>query len=124
MTDAVLQSLRLPELLAARIAASRDDDLAGSRDDDLAALVLGPRLHDVLAALGVPGRDWLVVARLVDADDREALGGYLDVLVADRCRLPGDDLVSDLIAHEHDGQGLTADEIRAILIDCLRAAAQ
>ncbi len=39
-------------------------------------------------------------------------------------RLPGDDLVSDLVAHDCDGRGLTAEEIHAIVADCLAAAAQ
>lgn len=117
VTDAVLLSLRLSELLSARIAGETDRD-------DVAVIVLGPRLCEVLGALGVPVRDWLAVARWVDDSDREATGAYLDVIVADRCRLPGDDLVSDLVAHERDGRGLTAEEIRAILVDCLVAAAR
>lgn len=117
VTDAVLQSLRLSELLSARIAGETDRD-------DVAVMVLGPRLCEVLGALGVPAGDWLAVARWVDDGDREAAGAYLEVIVADRCRLPGDDLVSDLVAHERDGRGLTAEEIRAILVDCLLAAAR
>jgi hypothetical protein len=116
VTDAVVQSLRLPAMLSARIG--------GGAGDGAATVVLGRRLCDVLGALGVPVRDWLAVSRWVDDDDREALGGYVDVLVADRCRLPGDDLVSDLVAHDCDGRGLTAEEIHAIVADCLAAAAQ
>ncbi len=111
MIDAVLQSLRLPELLASRTTASAHDDTA--------AIVLGPRLRDVLAALAIPERDWLRVSRRLDDGDREALGGYVDVLVADRCRLPGEDVISDLVAHEVDGRGLTAEEIRAIVVGCV-----
>lgn len=105
-------------MLSARIGGVADDV-----DDDVAAVVLGARLRDVLGAVGVPVRDWLAVSRWVDDGDRDGLGGYVDVLVADRCRLPGDDLVTDLVAHECDGRGLTADEIRAIVVDCLLAAA-
>ncbi|WNG89796.1 hypothetical protein C6A87_011990 [Mycobacterium sp. ITM-2016-00317] len=62
--------------------------------------------------------------RLDDAGQRDAFGAYLDVLVAHRCGHPGEDVVSDLIAHEVDGDGLTADEIRDILVDFVRAGAQ
>lgn len=111
-----MPSLRLPAMLSARIG--------GGAEDGAATVVLGRRLCDVLGALGVPVRDWLAVSRWIDDGDREALGGYVDVLVADRCRLPGDDLVSDLVAHDCDGRGLTAEEIHAIVADCLAAAAQ
>src|SRR5262249_31073643 len=110
--NAVLRSLRLSELFSAR-AKSR-------AHDELADLVLGPRLCDLLAACGVPERDWLRVSLWLGASresrDDHAFGAYVDVLVAERCRRPGDDLVSDLVAHEVDGVGLTADEIRAIVV--------
>jgi cytochrome P450 len=117
------QSQRLAELLSARVASGVPDDLA--------AIVLGPRLRGLCDALGAPERDWWQLARwatrLDDADQRDAFGAYLDVLVAYRCGHPGEhgeDVVSDLIAHEVDGDGLTADEIREILVDFVRAGAQ
>ncbi|WP_232079816.1 cytochrome P450 [Mycolicibacterium parafortuitum] len=98
------------------------------RKDDVAALVLGPRLSAMWAAVGAPVRDWWLLSRwterLADPAAREALGAYFDVLVAQRCVHPGDDLVSDLIDHDLDGGGLTADEIRAVLVDFVRAVAQ
>ncbi|MFB1297262.1 hypothetical protein ACAG24_017260 [Mycobacterium sp. pW049] len=102
----------VPRMVAARLPVATADDPA--------VIVLGERLHGLLVALGVPPRDWLGIARRLDvANCRDAIGGYVDVLVADRCRCPGEDLVSDLVAVEVDGGGLTADEIRAIVVDLL-----
>ena len=91
-------------------------------EDDPAVMVLGERLHGLLVALGVPARDWLSVAQRLDVCDTrtaDALGGYVDVLVADRCGRPGEDLVSDLVTFEVDGRALTADELRAIVVGLL-----
>lgn len=111
----VPHSQRLSELFSSRLASPADDDAAG--------IVLGPRLHGLCRALDVPERDWWTLARLVDdladAHAVEALGAFVDVLVADRCRQPGDDLISDLITYEGDGDGLTADDIRALLVDLI-----
>jgi len=59
--------------------------------------------------------------RAATGEVRAALHAYADVLVADRCRLPGDDVVSDLIAYDADGDALTADEIRDIVAALLAA---
>ena len=111
----VLASLRLGELLAARTTAGATDGAATA--------VLGPERCARYRALGVPVGDWWTVSQLAErsgADQaRDALSAYVDVLVADRCRTPGDDVVSDLIAHEVDGSALTADEIRAVVVAVL-----
>lgn len=91
--------------------------------DDAAVVVLGPRRCALYAALGLPHRDWWPVTRWADraatGQGRAALEAYAEVLVADRCRLPGNDVVSDLIAYEADGDALTADEIRDIVAGLL-----
>jgi cytochrome P450 len=43
------------------------------------------------------------------------LYAYIDVMVADRCRNLRDDLLSDLILAEADGDELTADELRMLI---------
>ena len=43
---------------------------------------------------------------------RDELNQYVDVMIADRCRKPGDDLVAKLIGLEVDGEELTVDDIR------------
>lgn len=104
----------VPRMLAARLPEPVVDDPA--------VIVLGERLHGRLVALGVPPRDWLSIAQRLDmADTRtiEALGAYVDVLVADRCCRRGEDLVSDLVAFEVGGRGLTTDELRAIVVGLL-----
>jgi cytochrome P450 len=47
----------------------------------------------------------------------EALGvhSYVDVMIADRCRKPTGDLLSQLIALEVDGEELTVDDIRTFV---------
>jgi cytochrome P450 len=112
----VPQVWELPDLLAARLPFAAQDDPA--------VIVMGERLHGVCVALGVPSRDWLHMAQWVEgptAGRAARLGAYVDVLVADRCWRPGEDLISDLIAIEADGDGLTADEIRAIVVVLLLA---
>lgn len=109
----ILRSDRLSALLSARLTDAADDEVAG--------VIMGPRLRDLCAALGVPVRDWWQVSRWLDHHENrhcrsDALGAYIDVMVADRCGRPGNDLLSDLITFEVDGCGLTADEIRAIVI--------
>jgi len=111
------RSRRLAQLVEAR--------WSGAGCDDAAAVVLGPQRCALYAALGVPQRDWWPLARWADraatGEVRAALHAYADVLVADRCRLPGDDVVSDLIAYDADGDALTADEIRDIVAALLAA---
>lgn len=111
----VPHSQRLSELFSSRLAVPADDDAAG--------VVLGPHVHGLCLALGVPERDWWTLSRLADdltgAHAVDALGAFVDVLVADRCRHPGDDLISDLITYDADGCGLTADEIRAVVVDLI-----
>jgi cytochrome P450 len=46
---------------------------------------------------------------------RDQLYAYVDVMIADRCRTPGDDLLSELIEAGIDGEELTVDELRAIV---------
>jgi cytochrome P450 len=43
-------------------------------------------------------------------------------MIADRCRKPGDDLLSQLIQLEIDGEDLTADELRAIVANLVSRA--
>jgi cytochrome P450 len=113
---AMRHSHQLAELVSARLTSRAHDDVA--------TIVLGPRIRDLCTALDIPTRDWLQISRWADqcrvpGGDQEfdAFGSYVDVLVADRCRVPGDDLLSDLIAYEADGDGLTADEIRSLVVE-------
>jgi cytochrome P450 len=43
------------------------------------------------------------------------LHAYVDVMIAERCRKPGDDLLSHLIETGLDGEDLTVDDFRAIV---------
>jgi cytochrome P450 len=52
----------------------------------------------------------------------DQLYAYVDVIVADRCRLPGDDLLSELIEVGIDGEELTVGELRAIVATLIAGA--
>jgi cytochrome P450 len=70
----------------------------------------------VCEALGVPRDDWHLFSSWASgplkAKAADALYAYVDVMIADRCRRPTDDLVSKLIELEVDGEELTVDDIR------------
>ena len=118
--NVLLDSLWLSELLAARTAVAAVD---GAGTEGVATAVLGPERCGRYRALDVPVADWWTVSQLAERSGegraRDALSAYVDVLVADRCRTPGDDVISDLIAHEVDGSALTADEVRAVAVALL-----
>jgi cytochrome P450 len=74
----------------------------------------------VCEALGVPRRDWPLFSRWsaghLTPNAVDALCQYVDVMIADRCRKPGGDLLSQLIDLEVDGEGLTTDDIRSYVV--------
>jgi cytochrome P450 len=45
----------------------------------------------------------------------DELYAYVDVMIADRCTKPGDDLLSQLIQLEVDGEELTVDDLRMVV---------
>jgi cytochrome P450 len=79
----------------------------------------------VCDALGVPQKDWPLfyawAATPLTPTATDALHQYVDVMIADRCRRPADDLMTALITLEVDGSELTGDDIRSFvagLLDC------
>ena len=94
-------------------------------------------VDDVCAMLGVPRQDWNTFARwaaeLRDHAGRtpretavhrtlDAVHAYVDVMIAERCAHPTDDLLSALIGAEIDGGGFTADEVRLSVTTLLTMA--
>lgn len=73
----------------------------------------------VCALLGVPREDWYLFRRWASeslhSKALDELYAYVDVMIADRCRKPGDDLLSQLIESGIDGEDLTVDDFRAIV---------
>jgi cytochrome P450 len=73
----------------------------------------------VCDALGVPEKDWPLFYRWaatpLTPKATDALHQYVDVMIADRCRLPADDLMTKLITLEVDGRELTVDDIRSFV---------
>jgi cytochrome P450 len=84
-----------------------------------------PRTHrrrsiaDVCSLLGVPQKDSHLFKRWagssLNSKALDELHAYVDVMIADRCRRPGADLLSQLIETGVDGEELTVDELRAIV---------
>jgi cytochrome P450 len=73
----------------------------------------------VCASLDVPPGEWPLFARwatdFLNPAALQELYSYLDVMIAERCRLPGEDLLSDLIGLDIDGDGLTVDDLHTIV---------
>jgi cytochrome P450 len=102
------------------IRTLRTDVLAALGGGATAVSDLGARSSMRLkcASLGVPRRDWALVSRwawLNDAESMRALDSYVDLMIADRCWKLTDDLMSDLVLADVDGDGLTADDLRAVV---------
>ena len=76
-------------------------------------------IDEVCAQLGVPPKDWHLFKRWatdsLNPKTLDELYAYVDVMIADRCRRPGDDLLSELIATGVDGEDLIVDELRAVV---------
>lgn len=72
-------------------------------------------IEGVCEALGVPPRDRRLFARWaagpLTPKGLEELCAYVDVMIADRCGRPTDDLITELIALQIGGEELTVDDI-------------
>jgi cytochrome P450 len=84
------------------------------------------RIAGVCTLFGVPRRDWHLFARWAEnslnSKALDELYAYLDVMIADRCRKPAQDLLSHLIQFEVDGNELTTDDLRAIVAALVSSA--
>jgi hypothetical protein len=73
----------------------------------------------VCAQLGVPHKDWHLFGRWagqpLTSKALDELYACVDVMIAERCRRPGDDLLSELIQNGIEGEELTVDELRAVV---------
>ena len=90
---------------------------------DVATVNIGPPTGDGQLAtrqsgLG-PRRDWHLFRRWagesLNSKALDQLHAYVDVMIAERCRKPGDDLLSHVIETGLDGEDLTVDDFRAIV---------
>jgi cytochrome P450 len=83
-------------------------------------------IADVGARLGIPQKDWHLFKRWatesLNSKALDELHAYVDVMIADRCHRPGDDLLSTLIETGIDGAELTVDELRAVVVALVRRA--
>ncbi|MGO4445736.1 hypothetical protein AB4Z42_20515 [Mycobacterium sp. 2YAF39] len=81
----------------------------------------------ICAALGVPQKDWPLFYRWAAAGPLtskalDALYHHVDVMIAERCCKPADDLMTTLIALEVDGTELTVDDIRSFVATLVTGA--
>jgi cytochrome P450 len=80
----------------------------------------------VCALLDVPSKDWQLFSRWatesLNSKTLDELYAYVDVMIAVRCRKPGDDLLSQLIQLEVDGEELTVDDLRALVASLVAGA--
>jgi cytochrome P450 len=76
-------------------------------------------LIQTCARLGVPPKDrhlfWRWASESSNSKALDELYAYVDVMIADRCRKPGTDLLSGLIQTGIEGEELTVDDLRAIV---------
>jgi cytochrome P450 len=84
-----------------------------------ANVITARQIPIVCAALGVPRDDrlsfWRWAGDLSSPKALDELHAYVDVMIADRCRKPTDDLLSRLIELEVDGEELTVDDIHRLV---------
>jgi cytochrome P450 len=94
-----------------------DVTTASTRQDTTAA---------ICEALGVLQKDWPLFYRWAAAPltpkGTDELYYYVDVMIAERCRRPADDLMTALIALEVDGTELTVDDIRSFVASLVTGA--
>jgi cytochrome P450 len=113
----------LQGLVSATLTGRTDERLSTKVVDIITARVGGLETADwmsvLCAALGVPRQHWHLFTRWADdpatPKTLDELYAYIDVMVAERCWKPADDLLSDLIRVEVDGDELTADELRMLV---------
>ncbi|MDV3134906.1 hypothetical protein [Mycobacterium sp. 29Ha] len=80
----------------------------------------------VCEALGVPQEDWPLFYRWaagpLTPKATDVLHQYVDVMIAERCRRPADDLLTTLVTLEVDGRELTVDDIRSFVVELVAGA--
>lgn len=130
-TAALIRSEPMSDPFSARSIAALRAEVAAILDqpqdvrlDAIRAIGARSAMRLVCAALGVPRRDWAMFSRwawLGDDDARASLGAYVDVMVADRCYRQADDLLTDLVVADVDVDGLTCDDLRALVVALVAA---
>jgi len=82
----------------------------------------------VCQALGVPPGDWPLFARWatrpLTPKKLDELNHYIDVMIADHCRRPADDLMTKLIELEVDGEELMVDDIHRFVATLVAGASE
>jgi cytochrome P450 len=80
----------------------------------------------ICEALGAPRQDWRLFSRWASGPRTpkatDELRAYLDVMIADKCRQTGHDLLSTLIQLQVDGQDLTVNDLQVIVTSLVASA--
>jgi cytochrome P450 len=80
----------------------------------------------ICEALGAPRKDWSLFSRWacgpLTPTATDELHAYLDVIIADKCRNAGHDLLSTLIQLQVDGQDLTVNDLQVIVTSLVASA--
>ena len=80
----------------------------------------------ICEALGAPRKDWSLFSRWacgpLTPKATDELHAYLDVMIADRCRNAGHDLLSTLIQLQVDGEDLTVNDLELIVTSLVASA--
>jgi len=127
-TRRAVETMRLQ--VHATVERAMDTALERGRIDVIDDLALPVPASMICKVLGVPDDDWPMFTAWTQArtnaffasmlppepvqasrEAGEALAAYFEDLIAERRRNPGDDLLSELIAVEEDGDRLSADEM-------------
>jgi hypothetical protein len=91
--------------------------------EDLCDRFRSYNVYALCHALAVPAAECPLFARwATDFLNPVSLGelyAHLDVMIAQRCTRPGDDLLSELIGLDADGDGLTVDDLHTIVATLL-----
>ena len=127
---------RLRSAIVAVITELLDQVTTAGSCDVVAQIARPYPVPVICAALGAPRGDWQLISHWADeltnmtrnaADESAVLrelgawDSYIDDMVATRRRNLTDDLLSDLIRAEADGEHLTAEELRALVGTLLMA---
>jgi cytochrome P450 len=102
------------------------DRLTTSGRDAIADMAHQYPIDVISEAMAAPRQDWRLFSRWASGPltpkATDELHAYLDVMIADKCRNAGHDLLSTLIQLQVDGQDLTVNDLQVIVTSLVASA--